>query len=211
MGLLNLSGSQGDEVLARAKTVARNPKMVEAIERLEAVGERLAQYGVGQHFDIDLADVRGMDYYTGITFKAYTSTDRFFGRQWRPIRQSDWPFRPRQARRRLRPLSRPHSSGPAPSIWPAQLSRPDLLVHPCTCGGYVQLAEQARAAGRVVAIALGPEPPGLSSSLRCTCDGNIASKPCPVHGQFHATIGCPIPAAIQIPRLCLPLRFPKVV
>ncbi|HEY54596.1 MAG TPA: ATP phosphoribosyltransferase regulatory subunit, partial [Caldilineae bacterium] len=73
LDLLHLSGADGAGVLGRLKTHARNQMMVEAVERLEAVVQRLDQYGVSHHFDIDLADVRGMDYYTGITFKAYTA------------------------------------------------------------------------------------------------------------------------------------------
>jgi len=48
--------------------------MAGAVERLASVVDRLKHYEVDSYFAIDLADVRGMDYYTGITFKAYTTT-----------------------------------------------------------------------------------------------------------------------------------------
>jgi ATP phosphoribosyltransferase regulatory subunit len=72
LGLLELFGPQGDGILARARALARNQLMLDAVARLEEVEARLDLYGVKQFFDIDLADVRAMDYYTGITFKAYT-------------------------------------------------------------------------------------------------------------------------------------------
>ncbi len=173
MALLNLSGSQGDEVYARAKTVARNQKMVEAVERLEAVGERLAQYGVEHHFDIDLADVRGMDYYTGITFKAYTPQIGFSiingGRYDNLIGHFglDQPAVGCALYLDRILLARTRQSGPPNN------PESELLIHPCTCGGYVQLAEQARAAGLITAIALGPEPTNQNTpALHCTCNGS---------------------------------------
>ena len=174
LSLLELSGSQGASVLARAKTYARNQMMAEAVECLEAVEQRLLQHGVRHHFDIDLADVRGMDYYTGITFKAYTSQIGFSivnGGRYDNLVGHFGPDQPAVGcafylDRIL--LARTRQSGP-----PAD-PVPDLIVYPCECGGYVQLAEEARAAGLVTAIALDPEPTNQSTDiLHCTCDGFV--------------------------------------
>ena len=173
--LLHLSGADGAGVLGRAKTHARNQMMVEAVERLEAVVQRLDQYGVSHHFDIDLADVRGMDYYTGITFKAYTAQIGFSivnGGRYDNLVGHFGPEQPAVGcafylDRIL--LARARQFGP-----PADPA-PDLIVQPCQCGAYVQIAAEARAAGRIVAIALGPESHDLAIPvLHCTCDGSVA-------------------------------------
>jgi len=174
LGMLHLSGVQGASIFARAKAHARNRMMVEAVESLEEVEQRLVQYNVRHHFDIDLADVRGMDYYTGITFKAYTPQIGFSiinGGRYDNLVGHFGPDQPAVGcalylDRIL--LARIRQSGPP--IDPA----PDLIVHPCACGGYVQLAEEARAAGLVTAVSLGPEPSDLiTPGLRCTCDGFV--------------------------------------
>lgn len=172
-GLLDLAGAQDAGVLGRARQLARNQNMVEAVERLEEVIGRLQHYGVARHFAIDLADVRGMDYYTGITFKAYTSHMGFSivnGGRYDNLIGHFGPDQPAVGcalylDRIL--LARQRQSAPPPD------PVPDLLVYPCACGGYVRLAAKARAAGRVVAIALGPEPalPDIES-LRCSCVGS---------------------------------------
>ena len=174
LGLLDLVGPPDGEVLARAAGLARNDLMAGAVERLASVVERLKQYEVAPYFAIDLADVRGMDYYTGITFKAYTSTIGFsvvnggrydnlvghFGASRPAVGCAFYLDRILWARAR--------QSGPP--VEPA----PDLLVHPCACGAYVRLAKEARASGLVAALALGPEPEGAApTTVRCTCDGTV--------------------------------------
>ena len=174
LALLDLSGSQGNEVYARAKTVTRNQKMVEAVEHLEAVEKRLVQFGVRHHFDIDLADVRGMNYYTGITFKAYTPQMHLLvinGGRYDNLVGHFGPDQPAVGcALYLDRILMARTRQFAPPVDPA----PDLIVHPCACGGYVQLVEEARAAGLITAIALGPEPSDLiTPDLRCTCDGSV--------------------------------------
>ena len=62
------------EVLAQARALCAGPGVPEAagaaLARLEAVYRRLAAYGVTGRIILDLGEVRGMDYYTGITFRA---------------------------------------------------------------------------------------------------------------------------------------------
>lgn len=171
-GLLHLSGPQGAGVLARAAALARNSAMAAAIAHLRAVEARLEHYGVKALFAIDLTDVRGMDYYTGITFKAYTPHMGFAVVNGGRYDNLIGHFGPEQPAvgcafyldRIL--LARQRQAGPPPD--PA----PDLLVYPCACGGYVRLAAAERAAGRSVALVLGPEPADSSLPiLRCPCTG----------------------------------------
>ena len=172
LGLLDLAGPQGAGVLGRALALTRNSTMTAAIDRLRSVESRLEHYGVKTHFAVDLADVRGMDYYTGITFKAYTPQIGFAvvnGGRYDNLIGHFGPAQPAVGcafylDRIL--LARTRQAGP-----PAEPA-PDLLVYPCACGDYVRLAAEARAAGLVVALALGPEPENFAPrAVRCTCDG----------------------------------------
>jgi ATP phosphoribosyltransferase regulatory subunit len=176
LGLLDLMGSQGTGVLARAAALARNEAMHEAVAELRAVEARLDHYGVKDYFSVDLSDVRGMDYYTGITFKAYTAhmgAAIVNGGRYDNLIAHFGPSRPAVGcafylDRLL--LARTRRNGPPPE--PA----PDLLVQPCTCGGYVALADEARNAGLVVALALGPEPTDRTPFVQCTCDGLVTRR-----------------------------------
>ncbi|NUQ38678.1 MAG: ATP phosphoribosyltransferase regulatory subunit [Caldilineales bacterium] len=173
-GLLHLSGPQGAGVLARAEALARNDAMIAAIAHLRAVEARLDHYGVKALFAIDLADVRGMDYYTGITFKAYTPQMGFAvvnGGRYDTLIGHFGPEQPAVGcafylDRIL--LARQRQAGPPPD------PVPDLLVYPCACGGYVELAAAARAAGHSVALALGPEPPAALPTRRCPCQQAVS-------------------------------------
>lgn len=61
----------GAEVLDRADELTPNQAAGEAITRLRAVYERLVAYGLGERITLDLGEVRGMEYYTGVTFEAF--------------------------------------------------------------------------------------------------------------------------------------------
>lgn len=58
----------GPEVLAEAERVATTPEASEALGRLQAVAENLPD----RRFLFDLGMARRFDYYTGVTFRAYT-------------------------------------------------------------------------------------------------------------------------------------------
>jgi len=174
MGLLTLFGPQGNGVLARAQSLALNQQMQAAAARLAAVESRLQRYGVKDFFDIDLADVRAMDYYTGITFKAYTPDIGFSvvnGGRYDNLVGEFGPALPAVGcafylDRLL--LAQIRQFGP-----PAD-PVPDMLIFPCECGQHVQLAAAARAAGLVAAIALGPEDPArYPRRVACNCDGSV--------------------------------------
>ncbi|HEY66635.1 MAG TPA: ATP phosphoribosyltransferase regulatory subunit [Caldilineae bacterium] len=61
----------GPEVLDEAARVALSGEMEAAVVNLRQVWERLRQYDVTDHIVLDLAQVRGMAYYTGILFEAF--------------------------------------------------------------------------------------------------------------------------------------------
>jgi len=61
----------GPEVLDEARRIALNQEMAAAVANLRQVWERLCQYDVTDHVVLDLAQVRGMAYYTGILFEAF--------------------------------------------------------------------------------------------------------------------------------------------
>jgi len=174
LGLLNLSGPQGDGILARARKLARNQQMLDAVQRLSEVESLLELHQVKEFFDIDLADVRAMNYYTGITFKAYTPGVGFSvvnGGRYDNLVGEFGPSLPAVGcafyiDRLL--LAQTRQSGP-----PAE-PLPDLLIFPCDCGDHIHLARSARAAGLKVAVALGPEDPArYPLRVYCECDGVI--------------------------------------
>ncbi|MCC7352363.1 MAG: ATP phosphoribosyltransferase regulatory subunit [Anaerolineae bacterium] len=63
--------SGGPEVLQRAASLAPNAEAQEAIARLEQVYARLTHRGLADYVALDLGEVRGMQYYTGIRFEAF--------------------------------------------------------------------------------------------------------------------------------------------
>lgn len=62
----------GPEVLQRGRAICANPAMSAALDWLAALHELLAAYGAAGEVSFDLGETRGMEYYTGITFKGYT-------------------------------------------------------------------------------------------------------------------------------------------
>ena len=49
----------------------RNARSVKALDHLEEIYTIFDKLGLGRHLTIDLGEVRGSDYYTGILFRAY--------------------------------------------------------------------------------------------------------------------------------------------
>ena len=49
----------------------RNPRSVEALNHLEEIYSIFAGLDLAKHLTIDLGEIRGFDYYTGILFRAY--------------------------------------------------------------------------------------------------------------------------------------------
>ena len=67
--LTRLSGKRG--VLEEARGVARGLRASVALEALEKTWGIIEALGVADNFEIDLGDVSGLDYYTGLVFKIY--------------------------------------------------------------------------------------------------------------------------------------------
>jgi ATP phosphoribosyltransferase regulatory subunit len=61
----------GDRWLADARALCLNAGMHEAIDELEALSLRLEVAGYTGVYSIDLAELRGMDYYTGVIFQGF--------------------------------------------------------------------------------------------------------------------------------------------
>ncbi|MCW5852306.1 MAG: ATP phosphoribosyltransferase regulatory subunit [Anaerolineae bacterium] len=61
----------GPDVLAEARALAPWPQAQAALDNLAQVYEWLRRAGLAAPIVIDLGEVRGMDYYTGLTFEAF--------------------------------------------------------------------------------------------------------------------------------------------
>ncbi|MBI5750371.1 MAG: ATP phosphoribosyltransferase regulatory subunit [Nitrospinae bacterium] len=67
--ILNLFG--GKEVIDKAREIADNPVSLRAIDNLRKVYQMLTVYGVDDSVLIDLGEVRGFGYYTGLIFEGF--------------------------------------------------------------------------------------------------------------------------------------------
>ncbi len=63
----------GPEILDRARDLAPWPAAQAALDNLAAIYDWLGRAGLAEPIIIDLAEVRGMNYYTGLTFEAFAS------------------------------------------------------------------------------------------------------------------------------------------
>jgi len=63
----------GREVLERAEQAVRNPRSRRALDNLAQVLDVLEIYGVLDHVTVDLGELRGLNYHTGITFQGFLS------------------------------------------------------------------------------------------------------------------------------------------
>ncbi|MGC8779599.1 MAG: ATP phosphoribosyltransferase regulatory subunit [Anaerolineae bacterium] len=67
--LPRLTGDAG--VLDEAEAICLNSTMMQALSDLRAMADLLAVFGVADRVSYDLAEVRDLDYYTGITFEGF--------------------------------------------------------------------------------------------------------------------------------------------
>jgi ATP phosphoribosyltransferase regulatory subunit len=58
-------------VIEQARQLVRNPRSVEALDHLEEIYSTFEKLELAHHLTIDLGEIRGFDYYTGIFFRAY--------------------------------------------------------------------------------------------------------------------------------------------
>ena len=61
----------GKSVIQEARDLVRNPRSVEALNHLEEIYSIFERLDLAHHLTIDLGEIRGFDYYTGILFRAY--------------------------------------------------------------------------------------------------------------------------------------------
>jgi ATP phosphoribosyltransferase regulatory subunit len=67
--LVRLSG--GREIPGAAKKLLSNGRSRAALDELEGLLTAVETLGLGESFSVDLSDVSGLDYYTGLVFKIY--------------------------------------------------------------------------------------------------------------------------------------------
>jgi ATP phosphoribosyltransferase regulatory subunit len=70
LALPTLNGP-GEAVLARAAALVQNPRSERAVASLSEVHRLLAAYGLADAIILDLGELRGFDYYSGVTFEGY--------------------------------------------------------------------------------------------------------------------------------------------
>jgi ATP phosphoribosyltransferase regulatory subunit len=61
----------GREVLEKAERTVTNDRSRRALENLAKVLDVLTVYGVEEHVTLDLGELRGLDYHTGLTFQGF--------------------------------------------------------------------------------------------------------------------------------------------
>ncbi|OEF97838.1 ATP phosphoribosyltransferase regulatory subunit [Desulfuribacillus alkaliarsenatis] len=70
--LLTLPKLQGDRsMIAKARTLVKNEKAINALIYLDQVWDILENYDVSKYMHIDFTTLRGQDYYTGMIFEVY--------------------------------------------------------------------------------------------------------------------------------------------
>jgi ATP phosphoribosyltransferase regulatory subunit len=61
----------GKSVIAEARGLVKNSRSVEALNHLEEIHTIFERLDLARHLTIDLGEIRGFDYYSGIYFRAY--------------------------------------------------------------------------------------------------------------------------------------------
>src|SRR5215472_9204026 len=61
----------GRAVIEEARSLVKNSRSVEALNHLEEIYTIFERLDLAQHLTIDLGEIRGFDYYTGVLFRAY--------------------------------------------------------------------------------------------------------------------------------------------
>jgi ATP phosphoribosyltransferase regulatory subunit len=63
----------GRETLDQAQQVITNPASQKALDNLERILEVLTVYGIEEHITLDLGEMRGFDYHSGLIFQGFLS------------------------------------------------------------------------------------------------------------------------------------------
>ncbi len=61
----------GRAVIEEARKLVRNPRSADSLDHLDEIYSTFERLGLARHLTIDLGEIRGFDYYTGILFRAY--------------------------------------------------------------------------------------------------------------------------------------------
>jgi ATP phosphoribosyltransferase regulatory subunit len=61
----------GRDVLNQAARVVHNDRSRRALDNLGQVLDILEMHGIGEHLTVDLGELRGLDYHTGVTFEGF--------------------------------------------------------------------------------------------------------------------------------------------
>jgi ATP phosphoribosyltransferase regulatory subunit len=167
-----------DEAQALCGRLGGADAAMAALERLASVYRRLEAYGVAERVILDLGEVRGMDYYTGITFRGVVP-----GLGWPLISGGRYDDLIAQFGRPLAAVGFGLSVGRALLVQD-RVALPvtaDVLVHGCHEGACLALVRELRQQGcRVEVDVLGTETASLAAearrrriprSLRCEGDG----------------------------------------
>ncbi len=67
--MLHLTGDKS--IIAKARGLVKNPRSVAALDHLDEIYSIFEKLDLAKHLTIDLGEIRGFDYYTGILFRAY--------------------------------------------------------------------------------------------------------------------------------------------
>ncbi len=170
-----------DEALALSASLEDSGAARAAIERLAEVYRLLQAYGAGEQVILDLAEVRGMDYYTGITFRGVAP-----GLGWPIISGGRYDGLIAQFGRPLAAVGfglgveRALLVQARQGVVPPPLA-PDVLVHGCDQPACLAMASRLRRAGcRVEVDVQGTAEAdlpavarrkGIPRTLRCTAAG----------------------------------------
>jgi len=156
-----------DEALSLSARLSEGGQAVAALERLAEVYRLLQAYGVSERVILDLSEVRGMDYYTGITFRGVAPGlgwpvlsggryDELIAHFGRPLAAVGFGLGIERAL-----LIKSQQGTPAPS------PVPDLLVQCCDHPHCLGLVRRLRQRGcRVEIDVLGLDRAGLAAQAR---------------------------------------------
>jgi ATP phosphoribosyltransferase regulatory subunit len=172
----------GPEVLGRARALCERLNgaavAISAVDRLARVHQLLEAHGVGDRIILDLGEVRGMDYYTGITFRGVAPGlgwpvlgggryDDLIARFGRPMAAVGFGLGIERAL-----LVQARQGGRPPS------TAPHLLAHGCDHASCMALVQRLRARGLRVEVDLldlsaaglaeQAHRRGISRTLRCS-------------------------------------------
>ncbi len=152
--LLQLSGSNIAAVLERAGTGCLNARMDRALANLSDIFEGVRAYGEDLHLVLDLADIRDLTYYTGMTFEVLLPGDAMVagggGRYDSLVGNFGTPQAAVGGALQLDRLTR--ASGAVKQSNPLQRVAPDLLLGKTRDQHCLDFAKEMRQAGLTVIV-----------------------------------------------------------